>query len=1142
MDKIKKKQRKTTKLCRVVLFLSFILFSAASSATRQAGYISEQQGFSFELSNVMVKDVFSYIEKNSDYVFLYSNDKRISDRISLKVKNETIVQIMDRLLKNTGVNYEIDGKQIILKEKDPEKTETQQQTKRTITGCVVDTNNEPLPGVSVWLKNSTVGVTTDMDGKYAITVEGVGGVLEFSFLGMSSQNVAIVDQKVVNITLKEDTEQLEEVVVVGYGSQKKESVVGAISTVDVGSLKVAGASLSTALAGQLAGVVSMSRSGEPGKNSAADFYIRGVSSFKGTSTPLVLVDGIERDLDLVDTEDIASFSILKDASASAVYGVRGANGVILITTKKGKEGKPNINARAEFGFTSPTKRPKMMGSAEWAELYNEAAGMAYYSPDVIQAYREGSDLDLYPSIAWNDVLFDNMAENQRVNLSITGGGDVMRYYVAGSYYHENSIYKNAGNIYGYNSSLRYDKFNFRANMDIDVTPSTLLNVNLANIYEKSFGPGYGEDDKSIWSYAFMTSPNAFPVQYSDGTLSGPSSDSGHNPWNMLIHSGYREQFWNSAQSLIGLTQDFGKIWDSLDGLKANIKFSWDAWNTTLQRRSKSPSYYHARGRAEDGSLIYDDNNEDGIWDPVHTGDEELGFEISRKGTMTTYLEGSLDYNHLFNDEHRVGALFLYNQKIHTNTQAGNGNDALPYKNQGIAGRLTYSFRDTYFAEVNMGYNGSENFARGHRFGFFPAVAAGWMVSNEKWFQPISNIVDMLKLKASYGKVGNDDIGGQRRWVYESTIVTGGSWKYGETGSLGGDGIRVGEVENIAASWEEALKLNAGVEVSFFKKAKIQADYFREERKGIFLQRAGLPAIVGVSTIPYVNIGETLNQGLDANMEYYQQVGDVFLTARGNFTFNRNKLINNDEPDWEYKYQNKIGKPFGSGGSLQPFGLKALGVFTSQEEIDNSPKQTFGEYRVGDIKYQDINGDGQINSQDMVAMGYTNLPEIIYGFGATAQWKNWDFNLFFQGTGHTSFFLSGSTLVSPFSTGNMERAALNEDLYDHVWKSTNTPEQNAGVIYPRLALSGQPGSDNNSQTSDWWLRDASFLRLKNMEIGYTMPKNLMRKTFIKSLRFYVSGTNLLTFSSFKLWDPEKGNGDGSGYPLNRIVSVGFNINL
>ena len=1090
-------------------------------------------------------DILKYIETETGYVFFYSDEikSELNRKIQTGVVKGSIQEILNPLFEKTELTYQINGNQVVVKRKaisGPVSLPAVSQKKSiTVTGVITDETGEPLIGANIWLKNSSTGAVTDIDGKYEIKVDGVGGVLTFSYMGMKSVDIAISNQTTINVTLVADDEVLEEVVVVGYGRQKKESVVGAISTVDVANLKVPGASISNVLAGQLAGVVAMSRSGEPGKSSAADFYIRGVSSFKGTSTPLVLVDGIERELDLVDTDDIASFSILKDASASAVYGVRGANGVILITTKKGNVGKPVINVRAEAGITSPTKMPKMINSAQWADLYNDIQP-GYYSPEVIEKYRTNADPDLYPNVDWLDALYNDLASNQRVNLSITGGTDIVKYYISGSFYNESSIFKSAGNLYDYNSSVHYDKFNFRANVDLALTKSTTLNLNLANIYEKSFAPGDDEKNNDrIWSYTYMTSPNAFPVEYSDGTIAGPSTDSGFNPWNMLVHSGYREQFWNSSQSLIGLTQDIGALWEPLEGLTGNFKFSWDAWNTTTQRRSKEPTQYHATGRDADGNLIFGS--------PIRTGSGELAYSIARDGTMTTYMEASLNYDHLFAEKHRVGALFLYNHKIHTRTQEADKFKSLPYKNQGIAGRVTYAFNDTYFGEVNIGYNGSENFARGHRFGFFPAGAIGWMVSNEKWFQPLTKVVDMLKLKGSYGIVGNDDIGGERRWVYESTILVGkdaggGQWNYGSAGANGGDGIRVGDVENLSASWEEAAKMNVGVEFSLFNKLRVQVDYFHEKRTGIFLQRAGLPAIVGLSVIPYTNIGETMNQEFDGTAEYSQKVGDVYLTGRTNFTYNRNKLLNNDEPDWEYKYQNRVGKPFGSGGNLQPFGLVSLGLFESQEEIDNSPKQSFGEYRVGDIKYQDINGDGQIDSQDKIAMGYTNLPEIIYGFGATAQWKNWDVNVFFQGVSHVNFFLDGSTIKSPFSQGNMERSAINEDVYDNVWRLENTAEQNAGSIYPRLSWSGAAGSSNNSQTSDWWMRNGSFLRLKNFEVGYTMPKELMNKTFIKSLRFYLSGNNLLTFSKFKLWDPEKGNGDGSGYPPNRVVTIGLNANF
>ncbi|MFV0553256.1 MAG: TonB-dependent receptor [Mangrovibacterium sp.] len=1086
------------------------------------------------LSNVDLKEVVNEIQSQTEFTFIYSPDDVAGmKKISIDAKDANIETVLSQCLKETDLEYVVKEKAIVLKKAEKPEWTNQSAVKR-MSGTVLDASGQPIPGVTLVVKGTQQGTLTDIDGKFTIEVT-VGQALVVSFVGYKTQEVLITDQARLTITLKEDLTELEDVVVVGYGNQKRESVIGAITTLDADNLKIPGSSVSNALAGQLAGVIAMTKSGEPGKNGAAEFYIRGVSSFKGTSTPLVLVDGIERDLDLVDTEDIATFSILKDASASAVYGMRGANGVIIITTKSGKKGKPEVSVRGEAGMTSPTVMPKFVNSAQWAEMYNEAVGSSYYSDEVIAKYKSGEDPDLYPDVNWIDEMYNKFAKNQRVNVNISGGGDISSFYIAGSYYNESSIFKDAGDIYDYKTSINYNKFNFRANLDLQLTNSTKLNLNLANIYEKSFRPARSTSD--IWSYTFLTSPNAFPVEYSDGTIAAPSTDSGYNPWNILVHSGYAEQFWNSSQSLLGLTQDFGKLWHPLEGLTGNVKFSWDAWNTTTQTRSKEPTQYHATGRDEDGNLVYGS--------PIRTGSQELSYSKSTDGTMTTYLEGSLTYNRLFGNTHRVGGLFLYNQKVHSKTQQSDKFLSLPYKSQGVAGRVTYAYNDTYFAEVNMGYNGSENFARGHRFGFFPAIAIGWMVTNEQWFEPLTNVVNLLKLKASYGKVGSDDIGGSRRWIYESTITTvadGDTWNYGVAGGNSGSGLQVGDVENLNVSWEEALKTNIGLEISLLNKVRIQADYFREERTGIFLQRDGLPAIAGLSAIPYTNIGETLNQGFDGTLEYSQQVGEVFLTARGSFTYSRNKLLNNDQPDWEYKYQNKIGKPFGAGNDqFQPFGLVALGLFQSEDEIANSPTQTYGEYRVGDIKYQDVNGDGKIDSYDRIAVGYTNLPEMVYGFGATAQWKNWDINVFFQGVANTSFFLSGSSM-RPFSSGNLERSAINEDLYGKTWMTTNTAAQNTAAIYPRLSTGGAAGSSNNSQNSTWNLRSGNYTRLKNFELGYTFSKSLMNKTFVKSLRIYASGNNLLTFSNFKLWDPEQLSGDGSGYPPSRMMIIGLNANF
>lgn len=1095
-------------------------------------------------SNISVKGQYSlkeaiqFIEKNSEYTFFYK-DSDLKDKSKRNINfSGTIDELLEQLFAGTDVGYVIKDKDVIFKVSKTESIEQQQPKKRVITGTVMDGDlKEPIIGASVWLKNSSAGAITDLNGKYTLTVEGIGGVIEFSFIGMKKEEVAIGDKNVIDVTLYSDTKALEEVVVVGYGHQKKESVVGAISSMDVSGLNIPGSNISNVLAGQLAGVVSMQASGEPGKNGASDFYIRGIASFKGNSTPLVLVDGIERELDLVDVDDIATFSILKDASASAVYGVRGANGVILITTKKGSEGKPRINVRAEMGFKTPTRMPEMVNSMQWAEMYNEAKGLTGngdggYSQEDIQKYRDGSDPDLYPNVNWLDQMYKNLASSERVTLNLSGGGDICKYYISGGFYNEGSIFRNAGNVYDYNSSIHYTKFNFRANMDFAVTPTTTFNVNLANIYESSWGPGAKVND--IWNTAFNASPNAYPVQYSDGTLSAPSAASGANPWNSLVHSGYREQNWNSAQSLVGVTQKLDMI---TPGLTANIKFSWDASNNTLQVRSKTAPQYHATGRDENGNLLYK---------TIYEGSNNLSYETPvTVSKMTTYMEGSLNYTRLFAEKHRVGALFLYNHKIYKLLTAENQKKSLPYKSQGLAGRLTYAYKDTYFAEFNMGYTGSENFARGHRFGFFPAYALGWMVSNEKWFEPLTKVVNDLKLKASYGKVGNDDIGTSRRWAYEPTInqlAAGNVWSYGETGNQKVTGYRVGEIENTNVSWEEATKVNIGVEARLFDKLRLQVDYFYEQRDGIFLQRAGLPAIAGLSTLPYVNVGKAKVSGIDGTLEYQQQVGKVLLTGRGNFTFSRNQMLNNDEPDWEYKYQNSIGKPFGRNGAVQRKGYIALGYFESQEEIDNSPKQSFGEYRVGDIKYQDVNGDGVINSYDQVAIGYTDLPEITYGFGLTAKWKNFDASVFFQGIAHSSIYLSGNPL-HPFTSDNMDRSAFYEDIYKYSWKTTNTAEQNAMAKYPRVAYGSEAGSSNNSQSSTSWLRDRDFLRLKNAEIGYTLPKTLLNKTFIKSFRLYVAGTNLLTFSKFKLWDPELlDTTNGAKYPNNMTVTIGINANF
>lgn len=1078
-----------------------------------------QGQFSIQKQDATMKQVFQLIEEASGYSFFFkSSDINESKRTNVNFEG-SIDDFLTEFLAGSGMTYVIKGKEIILKPIE-KKTESAQSEKEVVVkGTVTDAKTgEAIIGANIWIKETTIGTITDIDGNFTLKTTGNIGAIVISYLGYTDAEVMVGDKRTINVKLSENTKKLDEIVVVAYGSQKKESVIGSISTMDITKLKVPTSSISNNLAGQLAGVVAVTRSGEPGAGS--DFYIRGISTFGANKTPLVLVDGIERNMDLIDPEDIATFSILKDATATAVYGVRGANGVVLITTRKGATGKPRINVRAETGLLGPTKMPRMVNAAQFAEMYNEASNTNYYSPDVIQKYIDSSDNDLYPNVNWIDEMYNDYATNQRANVNISGGGTIAKYYVAGSVYNEGSIFKEDKSN-DYNSSINYNKINFRANLDLSLTKTTIFNVNLANVYETKSSPGSSTDD--IWNYSFATSPNAYPKEYSDGKASGPLAGSGYNPYNLLMNSGYTEEYWNSAQALVGLSQDFGEI--ITPGLKANVKFSWDAYNQNKIVRKKEVQQFMATGRDENGDLIYQE---------MAKGQESLGFETFNEGNKTTYLEASITYDRVFNSLHRIGALFLYNQKQKNITAQYSGYSSmlsLPYRNMGIAGRLTYAYNDKYFIEGNMGYNGSENFSPGKRFGIFPAGAIGWLLSNEKFYEPIAHVMDLFKVKASYGIVGNDQIGGGRRFIYEATIADGvPGYQFGQTGQYNPGGMRIGEWPNANVGWEEAKKMNLGLETSFFNKLKIQADYFKEDREGIFLQRKSLPSHVGISSIPWVNVGKMKNQGFDGTVEYEQKVGKVFLTARGSFTYTHNEIIDNDEPDWKNLYQNRIGKPYG-----QLFGYQSLGLFESETDINNSPKQAFGDVRVGDIKYADINGDGKVDSEDQIAVGYSNIPEINYGFGATAQWNGFDLSVFFQGINRVSFFIGGASIY-PFNSGNLGRAAINEDIYHNRWTLENP---NSNALYPRLDANA---NTNNNRNSTHFLRDGSFLRLKNVEFGYTLPKRILEKTFINTVRFYASGVNLLTFSQFKMWDPEKGGGEGAGYPPSQIINFGLNVNF
>ena len=1010
-----------------------------------------------------------------------------------------------------------------------------QAQSRTVTGVVLDETDLPLPGAFVTVKGETRGAMTDVNGNFEISAKPTD-VLIFSFLGYEDENVTVGDNKELKIKLVPQANQLEEVVKVAYGTQKKASVIGSITTVDADQLKAPIGQLSTGLAGKLAGVVAVQHSGEPG--SSAEFWIRGVNTFGANSYPLILVDGVERSMDLVDTEDIASFSILKDATATALYGVRGANGIVLITTRRGSESKPKVNFKMETGLTSPTRLPQMASAEQFIDYLNtmqpgmidDYARQMYLASDAVRSQRvnpnagEGAAAilysDLYPNVDWINEIFKQQASTSKINVNVTGGSKNVRYYAGGSYYFEDGIFNVAQND-RYNSQMNYRKFNFRTNVDINITKSTVLGMDLSTQFTSKNQPGASLSD--IYAYAMQITPIGFPIVFSDGTLSNP--ENGSNPYNLINNMGYAVTNTQNAQTTVSLTQDFSEI--ITEGLTAKVQVSWDAKSNTSYTNSIRPRIYFLRWSSElqDYEYALQGNSGTGY---INTS----GSGVS--GQTVLNIEASTNYERTFASKHRVGGMLLYYMRERSNINPGSYWYTFPYKSMGIAGRATYSFLDRYFAEFNFGYNGSENFSPGHRFGFFPSGALGWIISNEKFWDPIKSTVSLFKIKASIGKVGNDQIGGNRRFGYNTTMDTSGisGFNWGLTNPVGTSGVAIGDIGNPGIVWEEALKRNAGVEINLFRDHfKFQFDYFNDYRSGIFIERQSMPSVVGLRKTQYINIGEMQNHGFDTSAQFEWLFSNgLSLSARGNFTFNRNKRINDDKPDQIWPYQNTAG--FANG---QQRGLIAEGIFMDQEEIDTWPKQTFGEVQPGDIKYRDINGDGQVDDYDVVAIGYTTVPEINYGFGLSLGWKGFDASVFFSGMDHVTRIIGGYNLYGGAASNVLVQGQIFADVAEKSWSVTHDPH----AEYPRFSTETPT---NNQRASTFWQKDMSFLRLKNAELGYTLPKKWTKPIGISTVRIYLQGVNLLTFSKFKLWDPELSSSYGNVYPLTKNVSLGLNLNF
>ena len=1023
-------------------------------------------------------------------------------------------------------------------------TEKQQQEKIEISGIVLDQNKEPLVGVNVSVKDIPgLGAITDINGKFKIKVEPYQWLV-FTFIGFDKQEILVKEQKSINVIMQEaKATAIDEVVITGTGAQKKITMTGAATTVDVNTLRTSTSSITNALAGNVAGIMARQTSGQPGNN-ISEFWIRGISTFGAGSGALVLIDGFERDMNEINIEDIESFTVLKDASATAIYGSRGANGVVLITTKRGKSGKVQIDAKVETTYNTRTYTPELVDGYTYANLMNEARTTrnkeAFFSDEKLYILRNGLDKDLYPNVDWMDVLLKKGAPTYRATLNLNGGGSLARYYVSVSYVDEGGMYKVDEGLKDYNTNANYRRWNYRLNVDMDITKSTLLKVGVAGSLDKKNEPGMAGN---IWASAMRNNPISVPVMYSNGYVPAYGSENDQlNPWVAATQTGYQETWNNKLQANATLEQSLNFI---TKGLKFIGRYGFDTNNYQWINRKKFPEMWRAeQNRASDGSLVM-----------KKIKDEQLMTqESSSNGNRKEYLEAELHYDRTFGD-HIVGAVFKYSQDKTIDTSQ-NGNDimqGIDKRHQGLAGRFTYGWKYRYFFDFNFGYNGSENFAPGHQYGFFPAYSAAWNIAEEPIIKKHLKWMNMFKLRYSYGKVGNDQLG--QRFPYLYTLATKHmvkkdgkdveetfpGWDWGDyTYGNSYDGLTYLDLASENVTWEIATKHDAGVDLSLFNdKFTATVDYFHEQRDGIFMAREFLPSMVGVRSNPKANVGSVRSQGFDGNFAYKQKINKVNLTVRGNFTYSKNEILEKDEENSVYPYQMQRGYRVN-----QAKGLIALGLFKDYDDIRNSPQQTkWGKVQPGDVKYKDVNGDGVINDGDKVAIGATTKPNLIYGFGISAQWKGFDFNVHFQGAGKSSFFIDGSTV---FAFKDSQWGNVLENLVADRWIDAQTAaiigipaNENPNASYPRLSYGA---NENNQQKSTFWLRDGSYLRLKTLEVGYTLPKSIVNKIKFNKIRVFFIGTNILTFSKFKEWDPEMGSTNGQQYPLSKTFTLGLTVNI
>ena len=1108
-----------------------------------------------DMSNGSVTALIKDIQRQTGYAFLYNrNDIKELDAINISIESDNISEVLAESLKDLPLDFLVkeDEKVVILK-RSASKTNRERllasiRQQPTVQGIVVDTSGTPLAGVTVSVKNRTsIATGTDINGRYVLQVPE-GAVLVFTMVGYQTHEVNVGNQKEIDVVLEMSASLLDDVVVVGFGTQKKREVVGSVTSVSPGDLKVPSSNLTTALAGQAAGIIAYQRSGEPGQDNA-DFFVRGITTFGTNTNPLILIDGIElsaNDLARLRPDDIQSFSILKDATATALYGSRGANGVILVTTKQGKEGPAKFSFRFENSMSAPTQTVDVADPVTYMKMHNEAIltrdpeGSILYSQEKIEMTELGRYPLIYPANDWKEMLFKDYTMNQRSNVNVSGGGGVARYYVAGSFNRDNGIL-NVDKRNNFNNNIAINNYDLRSTVNIDLTKTTELIVRLSANFEEYKGPLRGGAD--MYNLMVHSNPVLFPAyypadedfQYAQHILFGNFNNSLVNPYAEMVR-GYKEKSRSQILAQLELKQDLDFVTPGLTGRgMLNIsRLSQFAVN-----RSYTP-FFHEVGRY---------NRLTGDYKLIETmiGTEYLGYgELpnDREQYSSFYFEGSLNHVRDFG-KNNISSMLVFQARETLTANAGSLQLSLPSRNIGLAGRATYSYDSRYFAEFNFGYNGSERFDKNNRFGFFPSAGVAWLVSNEKFWEDIQPVVSNLKLRYTYGLIGNDQIGSAAdRFFYLSEVNMNNEGRraiFGSEYNTVYNGITISRYANPYISWEKSYKQNFALELGLWNSLNIVTEYFTEKRDNILMTRASIPNTMGLTAEPRANVGEASGKGVDMMLEYQKSWNSNFWSsARANFTYATSQFDVYEEPEYNEPWRSRVGLSLN-----QATGYIAERLFVDDEEAASSPPQYVGtsEYGGGDIKYLDVNRDGKITEADRVPLGHPTVPEIVYGFGVSMGYKGFDFSVLFQGAARQSFWINAHS-TAPF----IAEAQILQAYADSYWSEEN---QNLYATWPRLDTrvntNNVPGAytDSNGQQwpsdqrNTWFMRNGNFLRVKQMELGYSVPDRLTERIKMNSLRFYLSGTNLLVFSKFKMWDVEMA-GNGLGYPNQRVFNIGLNF--